>query len=99
MADSTRYMCWSVYEHEFLPRFGKLKLAEINHGDVRALADVILERDAPAIAVHAPEVVLQIYHRAKRCVLPQTVRPAVSAIGAGVDVHLLPPSLRLRARW
>lgn len=42
MADSTRDMRRSVYERELLPTFGKLKLQEIGHEDVRALTDRIV---------------------------------------------------------
>lgn len=43
MADSTRDMRRSVYERELLPRFGKMKLQEIGHEDLRALTDSIVE--------------------------------------------------------
>ena len=61
MADSTRDMRTAVYERELKPKFGNQKLAEITHEDVRALADAIVERGAPATAVHSREVVLQVY--------------------------------------
>lgn len=68
MADSTRDMRRSVYERELKPKFGNQKLAEITHEDLRALTDAIVERGAPATAVHVREVVLQIFslgHRAR----------------------------------
>lgn len=46
---------------ELLPRFGKMKLQEIGLEDLRALADHIVERGAPATAVHARELVFQIF--------------------------------------
>jgi len=61
MADSTRDMRTAVYERELKPKFGNQKLAEITHEDLRALADAIVERGAPATAVHSREVVLQVY--------------------------------------
>lgn len=61
MADSTRDMRRSVYERELKPKFGNQKLIEITHEDLRALTDAIVERGAPATAVHAREVVLQVY--------------------------------------
>lgn len=61
MADSTRDMRRSVYERELKPKFGNQKLAEITHEDLRALTDVIVERGAPATAVHSREVVLQVF--------------------------------------
>lgn len=61
MADSTRDMRRSIYERELRGKFGKRKLNEITHEDLRALADTIVERGAPATAVHVREVVLQVY--------------------------------------
>lgn len=61
MADSTRDMRRSVYERELKPKFGTWKLAEITHEDLRALVDAIVERGAPATAVHAREIVLQVF--------------------------------------
>lgn len=61
MADSIRDMRRAVYERELKPKFSNQKLAEITHEDLRALTDAIVERGAPATAVHSREVVLQIY--------------------------------------
>lgn len=61
MAESTRDMRRSVYERELKPKFGNHKLAEITHEDLRALTDAIVERGAPATAVHTREIVLQVY--------------------------------------
>lgn len=71
MADSTRDMRRSVYERELKPKFGNQKLAEITHEDLRALTDAIVERGAPATAVHAREVVLQVYRWATQNVFRQ----------------------------
>ena len=60
MADSTRDMRRSVYERELKPKFSNQKLVEITHEDLRALADAIVERGAPATAVHVREIVLQV---------------------------------------
>ena len=61
MADSTRDMRKSVYTRELTKRFGNQKLSEITHEDLRAVTDAIVERGAPATAVHAREVVMQVY--------------------------------------
>ena len=53
MADSTRDMRRSVYERELKPKFSNQKLVEITHEDLRALTDAIVERGAPATAIHA----------------------------------------------
>lgn len=61
MADSTRDMRRSVYERDLKAKFGNLKPTEITHEDLRALTDAIVERGAPATAVHAREIVYQVY--------------------------------------
>jgi hypothetical protein len=61
MADSTRDMRRSVYERELKPKFGNQKLPEITHEDLRILTDAIVERGAPATAVHVREVVMQVF--------------------------------------
>ena len=61
MADSTRDMRRSVYTRELETKFGNQKLTEITHEDLRALTDAIVERGAPATAVHVREVVMQVY--------------------------------------
>ncbi|MDD3354408.1 site-specific integrase [Zoogloea sp.] len=61
MAESTRDMRRSIYEREIKPKFEKLKLEEITHEDLRALTDAIVERGAPATAVHSREVVMQVF--------------------------------------
>ena len=53
MAESTRDMRKSVYNRELKKRFGSQKLSEITHEDLRAVTDSIVERGAPATAVHA----------------------------------------------
>lgn len=42
MADSIRNMSCSVYARELKPKFTNQKLAEITHGDLRALTDTIV---------------------------------------------------------
>lgn len=64
MADSTRDMRKSVYERDLAGRFGKMKLVEITAEDVRAMAEAILARGAPATAVHAREIVLMVFRYA-----------------------------------
>lgn len=61
MADSTRDMRRSVYGRELKPKFSNQKLGEITHEDLRALTDAIVERGAPATAVHVREIVLQVF--------------------------------------
>lgn len=61
MAESTRDMRTSVYARDLQERFGKLRLTEISGEDVRAMADAIVARGAPATAVHAREIVLMVF--------------------------------------
>lgn len=64
MAESTRDLRRSVYERDIKDAFGKLKLIEITHDDLRALCDKIVARGAPATAVQAREVVQAVYRYA-----------------------------------
>ena len=64
MADSTRDMRRSVYERDLRGPFGRLKMWEITHQDLRQLCDKIVDRKAPATAVHAREIVMMVYRHA-----------------------------------
>lgn len=55
MADSTR---------DVQGRFSKLKLREISGEDVRAMANAIVKRGAPATAIHAREIILLVFRYA-----------------------------------
>jgi integrase len=65
MAESTRDMRRSVYERDLQKPFGKLKLEEISPEELRRLCDRIVERGAPATAVHAREVVMMVFRYAR----------------------------------
>ena len=64
MADSTRDMRRSVYERDLKGPFGRLKMSEITHQDLRQLCNKIVERKAPATVVHAREIVMMVYRHA-----------------------------------
>lgn len=64
MAESTRDMRRSVYERELAPKYGRQKMEEVTHEDLRTLCDQIVERGAPATAVHVREIVLMVYRYA-----------------------------------
>lgn len=64
MAESTCDMRRSVFLRDLKAPFGKLKMGEISHEDLRALCNKIVERGAPATAVHAREVVQNVYRYA-----------------------------------
>lgn len=61
MAESTRDMRRWVYERDLKGPFGRLLLREITHHELRRLCDKIVERGAPAVAVHAREVVMMVF--------------------------------------
>ena len=64
MVESTRDMRRSVYERELAGKFGRQKMQEVTHEDLRALCDKIVDRGAPATAVHARDIVLMVYRYA-----------------------------------
>jgi len=61
LADSTRSMRKSVYERNLASEFGKLKLEEITPARLMARCEKIKARGAAAQAVHAREIVLQVF--------------------------------------
>ena len=63
MAESTRDMKRSGYERDLKP-FAKLKMAEFTDTDLRALCEKIVERGAPATAIHVREIVQAVYRYA-----------------------------------
>lgn len=60
MAESTRAMRRWTYERDLKKAFGSLLLSEITDHMLRDLCDRIVERNAPAVAVHAREIVMMI---------------------------------------
>lgn len=104
MADSTRDMRRSIYVRELETKFGNQKLTEITHEDLRALTDAIVERGAPATAVHAREIVLQVYRwateRGQKVENPaDLVRPASIARFEPRDRTLTPAEIGLMYRY
>lgn len=104
MADSTRDMRRSIYERELKPKFSNQKLVEITHEDLRALTDAIVERGAPATAVHAREVMLQVFRwaieRGQKVENPaELVRPTTIAKFEPRDRALTPDEIRLMYQY
>ena len=104
MAESTRDMQRSVYQRELKSKFAQQKLTEITHEDLRALTDNIVERGAPATAVHAREIVLQVYRwaieRGQKVENPaDLVRPASIAKFEPRDRALTPIEIGLMYRY
>jgi len=61
MADSTRSMRRAIFERELLPAWRKRLLTEITPDDLRAHCGAIVDRGAPATALHVRDIVKQIY--------------------------------------
>jgi integrase len=104
MADSTRDMRRSVYERELKPKFGNLKLEEITHEDLRILTTAIVERGAPATAVHVREIVMQIFRwameRGQKVENPaELVRPSSIATFEPRDRALSPDEIALMYQY
>lgn len=99
MAESTRAMRRWTYERDLKKPLGALLLSEITEGRVRELCDRIVERSAPAVAVHAREILLQVYRfadaRGERHPNPADgVRPTSIATFVPRDRALSPKEVR-----
>lgn len=104
MAESTRDMRRSVYERDLKGKFGRCMLEEISEEDVRALCDGIVARGAPAVAVHAREVVMNIYEWARlkgqKVANPaKEVRPSSIATFEARDRSLSPEEIGLLYKY
>lgn len=104
MADSTRDMRQACYDRELKGSFGNKLLHEITHDDLRHLTDKIVERGAPATAVHTREVVMQIFRwaneRGQKIENPaDLVRPTAIARFEPRDRALSPEEIGLMYRY
>lgn len=61
MADSTRAMRRSTFEHEFMSVWRNRLLIEITPDDLRAHGAKIVERGTPATVIHVRDILKQIY--------------------------------------
>lgn len=61
MADSTRAMRRAIFERELRPAWQKRLLTEILPDDFRAHCGKIVDRGAPATAIHVRDIMTQIY--------------------------------------
>ena len=61
MADSTRAMRRAIFERELLPAWRNRLLTEITPDDLRAHCAKIVDRGAPATAIHVRDIVKQIF--------------------------------------
>jgi integrase len=100
MADSTRAMRRSIFERELLPRWRNRLLTEITPDDLRALCGAIVERGAPATAIHVRDIVKQIYgfailHGEKVANPADDVGPSSIATFVPKDRSLSPTEIRI----
>src|SRR5665213_1774600 len=61
MADSTRAMRRSIWNRELEPKWRNRLLTEITPDDLRGLCGKIVDRGAPATAIHVPDLSKQIF--------------------------------------
>jgi integrase len=100
MADSTRAMRRSIFERELLPVWRSRLLTEITPDDLRAHCGAIVERGAPATAIHVRDIVKQIYgfailHGEKVPNPVDDVGPASIATFVPKDRSLSPTEIRI----
>ena len=100
MADSTRAMRRSIFERELLPMWRNRLLTEITPDDLRALCGAIVERGAPATAIHVRDIVKQIYgfailHGEKVANPADDVGPSSIATFVPKDRSLSPTEIRI----
>lgn len=100
MADSTRAMRRAIFERELLPVWRNRLLTEITPDDLRAHCAKIVERGAPATAIHVRDILKQIYgfailHGEKVPNPADEVGPAAIATFAPRDRALSPAEIRI----
>lgn len=100
MADSTRAMRRSIWERELLPVWRNRLLTEISPNDLRAHCGKIIDRGAPATAIHVRDILKQIYgfailHGEKVANPADEVGPASIATFVPKDRSLSPSEIRV----
>lgn len=100
MAESTKAMRKAILDRDVAPAFGKRYLEEIRPSELMALCDRIKARGAPATAVHAREIVSQVYRHAAarglRIANPaDDIKPSAIATFKSRDRALSPNELRV----
>ena len=100
MADSTRAMRRAIFERELVPTCKNRLLHEITPDDLRALCAKIVERGAPATAIHVRDIIKQIYgfailHGEKVANPADEVGPASIATFVAKDRSLSPTEIRI----
>ena len=100
MADSTRAMRRSIFERELMPVWRNRLLTEITPDDLRSHCGKIVERGAPATAIHVRDILKQIYgfailHGEKVANPADDVGPASIATFTPKDRALSPAEIRI----
>lgn len=100
LAESTKAMRKSVYDRNLATEFGRLKLEEITPVRLMARCEKIKERGASAPAVHAREIVLQVFRfiqaRGLRVENPaEAIRPSAIATFKARDRALSPSEIHV----
>jgi integrase len=99
MAESTKAMRKAILDRDVLPALGKRYLEEIRPSELMALFDKIKARGAPATALHAREIVGQVYRHASarglRITNPtDSIKPSAIATFKPRDRALTPDEIR-----
>lgn len=100
LAESTRAMRKSVYDRNLALEFGRLKLEEITPVRLMARCEKIRDRGAAAPAVHAREIVLQVFRfiqaRGLKVENPaEAIRPSAIATFKARDRALSPSEIHV----
>ncbi|MEH0164872.1 tyrosine-type recombinase/integrase [Roseateles microcysteis] len=100
LADSTKAMRRSIYDRNLANEFGRLKLEELTPARLLARCERIKERGASAPAVHAREIVLQVYRfvqaRGLKIDNPaESIRPSAIATFRARDRALSPSEIHV----
>jgi integrase len=103
MAESTRAMRRSIWNRELEPKWKNRLLTEITPHDLRGLCGKIVDRGAPATAIHVRDIVKQVYgfailHGEKVENPADAVGPAAIATFRPRDRSLSPSEIRLVLR-
>ena len=103
MADSTRAMRRGIFERELRPVWQKRLLTEILPDDLREVCGKIVDRGAPATAIHVRDIVKQVYgfailHGEKVSNPADEVGPASVATFVPRDRSLSPAEIRVLLR-
>lgn len=103
MADSTRAMRQAIFDRELAPNWKNRLLTEVTPDDLRALCAKIVDRGAPATAIHVRDIVKQVFgfailHGEKVANPADEVGPSSIATFVPKDRALSPTEIRIMLR-